>query len=214
MAPATTSQASTASLRAEKAGQAGDNINARKAGSTGNDSATEAARAAPSTADELTSRNVETIARIRAAATEQSPAQRVAAAVVRFCGSFTFIWLHVAWFAAWILVNSLPWLKHPPDPFPFTFLTLVVSLEAILLSAFILSSQNQEARLTDRLNQLDLQINLLSEQENTKMLQMLQGIARHLGVKDIESDPSTEVLEEAMEPEHLVAQIERAAAQR
>lgn len=168
----------------------------------------------PHTVDELTRRNVETIARIEAAAKVQSHAQKLANLVVRFCGSFTFIWLHVLWFTIWIAVNSMPWLKHPPDPYPFTFLTLMVSLEAILLSAFILSSQNQEARLTDRLNHLDLQINLLSEQENTKMLQMLEGIAKHLGVQDLESDPSTAVLEEATQPEHLVAQIERAAAQR
>lgn len=169
---------------------------------------------APHTVDELTRRNVETIARIEAAAKVQSRAQKLANLVVRFCGSFTFIWLHVLWFTMWIVLNSIPWLQHPPDPYPFTFLTLIVSLEAILLSAFILSSQNQEARLTDRLNHLDLQINLLSEQENTKMLQMLEGIARHLGVKDLESDPSTTVLEEATQPEHLVAQIERSAAQR
>jgi uncharacterized membrane protein len=169
---------------------------------------------APRTVDELTRRNVDTIARIEAATKVQSRAQRIANAVVRFCGSFTFIWLHLLWFGAWILLNSMPRLVHPLDPFPFTFLTLVVSLEAILLSAFILSSQNQEARLTDRLNKLDLQINLLSEQENTKMLQMLQSIAQHLGVKDLESDPSTAVLEEATQPEHLVAQIERATADR
>lgn len=172
------------------------------------------APSAPSTVDELTRRNVDTIARIQAAAKVQSRVQKMTNAVVRFCGSFTFIWLHVLWFSGWILLNSVPWVAHPLDPFPFTFLTLVVSLEAILLSAFILSSQNQEARLTDRLNQLDLQINLLSEQENTKMLQMLQGIAEHLGVKDLQSDPSTAVLEEATQPEHLVAQIERATSGR
>jgi len=168
----------------------------------------------PRTVDELTRRNVDTIARIEAAAKVQSTGQKVATQVVAFCGSATFIWLHLLWFALWMLLNSGPWLVHPPDPYPFTFLTLVVSLEAILLSAFILSSQNQEARLSDRLNHLDLQINLLSEQENTKMLQVLEGIARHLGVKDLDTDPSAQVLEEATRPEHLVAQIERAARRR
>ncbi|CAN5665265.1 hypothetical protein BH11PSE7_BH11PSE7_20310 [soil metagenome] len=51
----------------------------------------------------------------------------------------TFVWLYVAWFTKWILVNTLPG-RHHVDPFPFTFLTLMVSLEAILLSAFILDS--------------------------------------------------------------------------
>jgi uncharacterized membrane protein len=66
------------------------------------------------------------------------------------------------------------------DPFPFTFLTLIVSLEAIFLSTFILISQNYETRLSERRNQLDLQINLLSEQE-TKMLRILERIAKRWG---------------------------------
>jgi uncharacterized membrane protein len=49
-------------------------------------------------------------------------------------------------------------VKHI-DPFPFTFLTLVVSLEAIFLSTFILISQNHDTRISERRNHLDLQIN-------------------------------------------------------
>ena len=68
--------------------------------------------------------------------------------------------------ACWILINAVP--RHPHiDPFPFTFLTLVVSLEAIFLSTFILISQNHDTKISERRNHLDLQINLLSEQENT-----------------------------------------------
>jgi uncharacterized membrane protein len=70
------------------------------------------------------------------------------------------------------------------DPFPFTFLTLIVSLEAIFLSTFILISQNYETRLSERRNQLDLQINLLSEQE-TKMLRILERIAKRWGQKQM-----------------------------
>ena len=57
----------------------------------------------------------------------------------------------------------------------------MVSLEAIFLSTFILISQNQDTRISERRNHLDLQINLLSEQENTKMLMMLQAIAEKVG---------------------------------
>jgi uncharacterized membrane protein len=53
-----------------------------------------------------------------------------------------------------------------------------VSLEAIFLSTFILISQNHETRLSERRNQLDLQVNLLSEQENTKMLTIIERIAK------------------------------------
>ena len=149
------------------------------------------------------------MALLERAAKESSAVQRAAAAVVHFCGTATFVWLHLAWFASWVTMNLLA--QKPLDPYPFTFLTLIVSLEAILMSAFILNSQDQEARLADRLNKLDLQINLLSEQKNTRMLQMLEQIAHHLGLHDLPGDPATSVLEEAMKPERLIEQIERAS---
>ena len=80
--------------------------------------------------------------------------------------------------------------------------------EAIFLSSFILISQNYEMRITERRNQLDLQINLLSEQENTKMLQMLARIARKVGA-DCDDDPEIRALEEATRPDMLVRQIEK-----
>ena len=98
-------------------------------------------------------------------------------------------------------------MKHI-DPFPFTFLTFIVSLEAIFLSTFILISQNQDTRLSERRNHLDLQINLLSEQENTKMLKMLQIIAEKVGA-EIEPDEDVTVLAQETELEKVVAQIEQ-----
>ena len=101
-------------------------------------------------------------------------------------------------------MNSvLGWYQF--DPFPFTFLTLVVSLEAIFLSTFILISQNHETQLTERRNHLDLQINLLSEQENTKMLELLRLVAEKVGVPC--EDLEMEVFEEEMKPEKMFEQI-------
>jgi len=117
----------------------------------------------------------------------------------------------VIWFAGWTIINIAPGIRHF-DPFPFNFLTLIVSLEAIFLSTFILISQNHETRLSERRNQLDLQINLLTEQENTKMLTLLGRIAEKVGVK-IDDDPSLQVLEQATRPEQLVDQIEEATKQ-
>jgi uncharacterized membrane protein len=97
------------------------------------------------------------------------------------------------------------------DKFPFTFLTLTVSLEAIFLSAFILISQNEETRVADRRNALGLQVNLLTEQENTKMLKMLAAIGAQLGV-EFDGDPSLEALQQATRPEALARQIDTAAS--
>jgi uncharacterized membrane protein len=162
--------------------------------------------AAPS-AEQLTEQNVETVTRLEKAAREQrTPTDRLAEKIASFCGSMTFFWVHVVWFCGWILLNSLPGLPHI-DPFPFTFLTLIVSLEAIFLSTFILISQNLDSRISERRSHLDLQLNLLSEQENTKMIVMLHAIAAKVGA-DLTQDPHLEALSEETQPERLIEQIE------
>jgi uncharacterized membrane protein len=83
-------------------------------------------------------------------------------------------------------------------------------LEAIFLSTFILISQNHAARQSERRNHLDLQINLLAEQENTKMLSLLERIAQKMGVCAEDDKPSLRVLDEATNPAQLVEQIESA----
>jgi uncharacterized membrane protein len=165
--------------------------------------------AANACADDLTRDNIESMRRVEEQAlAKRSRADRMAAFVAGFCGSMSFVWLHVLLFLTWLALNSWPGLRHF-DPYPFTFLTLVVSLEAIFLSAFILISQNYELRISDRRNQLDLQINLLTEQENTKMLQLLERIAEKVGV-DVSTDAELRFLKQVTHPEKLIAQIEQA----
>jgi uncharacterized membrane protein len=156
---------------------------------------------------DLTERNVELIRELeKSAREERTRSDRVAEAIANFCGSMTFVWVHVIWFGGWIVINLLPGLRHL-DPFPFTFLTLVVSLEAIFLSTFILISQNHDTRISERRNHLDLQINLLSEQENTKMIRMLQAIGAKIGA-DLDQDSRLQALSEETAPERLAQQIE------
>jgi uncharacterized membrane protein len=163
----------------------------------------------PATGEDVTRQNVEAMRRLEEAQmARRTTADRVASLIAKFCGSMTFVWIHVAVFAFWLGYNSLPWF-HAFDPYPYTFLTLVVSLEAIFLSTFILISQNYDMRISEQRNQLDLQINLLAEQENTKMLQMLERIAKKVGAH-VDDDPQIRALEEATRPESLVRQIEEA----
>jgi uncharacterized membrane protein len=164
------------------------------------------------TGEDVTRENIEAMQRLEEAQMgRRTTSDRIAAAIAHFCGSMTFVWIHVGLFALWIGYNTLPWF-HAFDPYPFTFLTLVVSLEAIFLSTFILISQNYDMRISERRNQLDLQINLLSEQENTKMLQLLEKIAKKVGAH-VDDDPQVRALEEATRPEALVRQIEETYAQ-
>jgi len=164
-------------------------------------------RPAGPSAEQLTEQNVETVTRLEEAAREQqTPTDRVAEKIASFCGSMTFVWVHVVWFGGWILLNLIPGIPHV-DPFPFTFLTLIVSLEAIFLSTFILISQNLDSRISERRSHLDLQLNLLSEQENTKMIVMLHAIAAKVGA-DLTHDPHLKALSEETQPERLIEQIE------
>jgi uncharacterized membrane protein len=128
--------------------------------------------------------NVAAIAALEAAAVAQRRvSERVADRIARTVGTPGFALLHAAWFAAWILasVGLVPGIPVF-DPYPFGLLTLVVSLEAIFLTIFVLVSQNRLTREADRRSHLDLQINLLAEQESTRTVALLQRIADHLGL--------------------------------
>jgi uncharacterized membrane protein len=140
-------------------------------------------RATQSTSSHM-EKNVRAIAALeRAAMEERTTADRVSDAITRVVGSTPFVVVHVGLFAGWLAINA-GWVRAiaPFDPFPFNFLTLVVSLEAIFLSIFVLMSQNRMSRLADRRAHLDLQIDLLAERELTVMLHMLQAICAKQGI--------------------------------
>jgi uncharacterized membrane protein len=133
---------------------------------------------------------------------------RIADVLARACGHISFAIVHAIAFGAWMAWNT--WgTSNPPDPYPFTLLTLWASAEGIFLMSFVLISQNYQARIAERRNQLDLQINLLAEQENSKMLLLLEEIARKVGALERE-DQEVEVLVQATEPEKLAEQIDEA----
>jgi len=133
----------------------------------------------------VVSDNIREIARLESEALHhRSLTDRISDNITRFAGSSISITLHVVWFILWIILNlGLVGRIHPIDPFPFTFLTLVVSLEAIFLSIFVLISQNRMAHQADRRAHLDLQINLLAEQETTLILRMLERLCEREGIK-------------------------------
>ncbi len=128
--------------------------------------------------------------------------QRVAA----FCGSLSFLWIQIIWFAAWIGYNVS---FKAFDPYPFQFLMLVVSLEAIFLSVLILISQNFSAKESERRHHLDLQMNLLTERETTAILRLLSKMADKM---EIPEDDRAEVLGFAdnTDPAAVLQQIIRA----
>lgn len=153
-------------------------------------------------------RNIATIARLRdEAEATKSLQERGADRITRFSGSMTFVYIHAAWFVAWIIIN-LGLIGVPPfDPYPFGLLTLIVSLEAIFLSTFVLLSQNRQAVIADHRADLDLQINLLAEYEITRTLSIVDRIAEKLDI-DACKDPELAELEKTVEPDQLLHEID------
>jgi uncharacterized membrane protein len=81
-------------------------------------------------------------------------------AITAFAGSLSFVYIHIGWFALWILLNVGILVF---DSYPFGLLTLIVSLEAIFLSTFVMISQNRQAARADIRSELDFETNLRSE---------------------------------------------------
>ena len=114
-------------------------------------------------------KNIRAIADLEERALHQrGAADRLSDAISRATGSGPFALFHLIGFSLWLLVNMgiVPGIE-PFDPYPFNFLTLVVSLEAIFLSVFVLMSQNRLTRQAEKRAHLDLQVNMLAEQELT-----------------------------------------------
>jgi uncharacterized membrane protein len=155
--------------------------------------------------------NIETIARIEEESLgNRSRVERIGDAIGSFAGSMTFVALHLLWFAGWVVINAknLPWILAF-DPYPYIFLSMVVSLEAVLLSTFVLMKQNRMSRRADQRAHLDLQINLLTEKEVTKTLQLLQRVSSHLGLQAHASDTEIAELSKNTAVESLAKELQK-----
>lgn len=141
-------------------------------------------------------------------AARRSVQDRISDGITDFSGHMAFVYLHVLWFAGWIAWNLGAFGAKPFDPFPFGLLTLIVSLEAIFLSTFVLISQNRIGEDSERRANLHLQIGLLTEHEVTRALKMLDQIQEKLGC---EKEPGTDLneLELEVRPEDVLHEIEQ-----
>jgi len=154
-------------------------------------------------------RNIRTIIHLRTkAARERSLQSRIADAITSFSGRMVFAYVHIVWFGLWILLNTGYFGVRSFDPFPYGLLTMLVSLEAIFLSTFVLISQNRLGEETERRADLDLHIGLLTEHELTRVLQMLDVIQEKLGIVDHENSDLAD-LEMETKPEDVLAEIHR-----
>jgi uncharacterized membrane protein len=91
--------------------------------------------------------------------------QRVADWIAWFSGSMPFLMINGAWFIIWIIINTAPVGIRPFDPYPFGLLTMIVSLEAIFLSCFVLVSQNRQAEKDRVRSDIEYEVNVKAELE-------------------------------------------------
>jgi uncharacterized membrane protein len=154
-------------------------------------------------------RYIRTIINLRLkAARERTLQDRIADRVTAFSGRMLFVYVHIAWFAIWLLLNTGRLGIRPFDPFPYGLLTMIVSLEAIFLSTFVLISQNRMSEQAEHRADLDLHIDLLAEYELTRVLQMLDTIQGKMGIEN-DQDLELAELESETKPEEVLAEIER-----
>src|SRR5262245_2120773 len=150
-------------------------------------------------------------------AAERTVMQSVADWLNDLASSPRFFILHVIWFLIWITWNVGMLGLRPFDPYPFGLLTMVVSLEAIFLSIFVLMAQKRESAVAELREELALQVNLRMEEEVTKTLQLVAGLYTRLGhrvAEDPELADMMQPLDIASIEEELTTQIAAAAVGR
>ena len=140
-------------------------------------------------------RNIEAVRKMEEDfANRRTLSDRIADTIGGFSGTAAFVAIHVVLFGGWVLWNTFAG-RAKFDPYPFLLLSVLVNVEAIFLSTFVLMKQNRMAKREDLRAHLDLQINLLSEREMTLVLQLLQRISTRLGVR-LSTDEIDQLTEE------------------
>lgn len=132
--------------------------------------------------------------------------EKVADSATKYGGSFAFLVVNVIWFTIWIVWNTQS--SEPFDPFPFGLLTMIVSLEAIILAVLVLISQNRENKVNDLRSEIDARIDIVSEEKITKCLELLAVLLKEQGY-DFSDDPGLIKMLEPENKEYLEQELEK-----
>jgi uncharacterized membrane protein len=157
--------------------------------------------------------NIESIVQLEAEQERQVPrTHRLSEAIGRFAGTTSFVLVQIICVALWISLNS-GMMISPFDPYPYVFLGVVLALEAVLLTSFVLIRQNRMSEKADQRGHLDLQINLLAEKEITKVIQLLQRMSKEMGIEQLVTDRETKELSKDTEVEDVARDLKENLAQ-
>ena len=142
----------------------------------------------------------------KAAANHRTRGEHVADRIAAWVGSWAFIITQTAILLLWITVNVTAWVRRW-DPYPFVLLNLALSFQSAYAAPILMISQNRQAKLAERRNHLDLQINMLGEQETTEILRLLHLICERSGIR-VDQNGSGRALEEETKHAEIVRQIQ------
>ena len=156
-------------------------------------------------------RNIAAIAQLeQEVLAQRSMAERVEGAVARFFGSLHFILVQLFFIVAWIVVNTQKIVgPRPFDPYPFLLLSLIVGIEFIILTTFVLMNQKYQMRRAEQWAHLHLQLSILAEQEVTKNMQMLHSVCQELGLDKLTGDQEVSELTQHTAISALANEIEK-----
>src|SRR3979411_1897863 len=136
----------------------------------------------------------------------RSKMEMIADRMIGFASSTPFLVIHAVLFIGWIWWN-LPFSGLPKfDPYPYGMLTLVVSLEAIFLSIFVLMTQSRASRIGELVEELTLQVNLRMEEEITKTLHLVAGLYARMNLT-LAEDPELRAMLEPLDPKKMEADL-------
>lgn len=162
---------------------------------------------------DLVNQNIETVAALYAySERDASPHQKAIERVTAFLGRPAFVYFILFFVVVWICSNlALPHMGHASfDPPPFYWLEGIVSLSALLMTTMVLIAQNRQKRLTEQRRHLDLQVNLLTEQEVTKLITLVEELRRDMPSVKNRHDPEAEAMKEAVDPHALLGTLNHA----
>ena len=130
--------------------------------------------------------------------------------IARFFGSLWFIAAHISFLSVYFVLNvQVLYNVRAFDPYPFPFLGLLVGIEFIFLTTFVLMNQNLQSKRQEHWGHLNLQVCLLTEQEVTKNMQILHVITKHLGLHKPATDQEVKDMAQTTPVSILVEEIEK-----
>jgi uncharacterized membrane protein len=180
------------------------------------DEAVEQHARAASLSDHI-SQNIETVVALRKQEWETiSPSQRRLERVSRFVAHPLYLVGILTLSALWMLVNTGATVLHrkPLDPPPFGWLELTLSFVALLTTTVVLIAQNRQTKMEQQRADLDLQVNLLTEQKVTKVIHLLEELRRDLPMVKDRHDPQASVMQQGADTEQVISALRDVASRK